>query len=177
MDEPINTPPVSTSISASGEVCSRSGNPLFTVSITYQSVMSTTIWALFKPCAERGNGCEIRDPRRRNRRIGPTNRYLEDEGDSEIDFTQLVRLTPGDTITKEYTFRVSKEPDSLFGSDIRTLVVGTEYNLGIRRQKWRYVFEEYMPPHGTVEERKKFLMGQPAIQWAPEETVRFRFVD
>ena len=171
-------PPVNASISSSASTCSLGGSPPFTVTISYKCITSSAIWALFKPHAIRGNGCEIRDPRRKHRRIGPSNRYLEDEGDTELDFTELVRRESGEEVVKRYEFIVGDYSESLSHNDIHNLVAGNEYVLGIRHQKWWYVNVEHLPEQSIVEEKMlPFLMQQPAVEWRPENTMSFGVVD
>lgn len=168
-----NLVPVTTNISSSTNVCSCSGHPPFTITITYECTASTTIWALYKHYSYHGNESEIRDPRRRYRRIGPSHRYIENEDDTEIDFTDLVRLEPGETLQKIYTFDIEDDSDRLYHNDISNLVVGNEYELGIRQQKWWWMHEKVLPPNLSTHEKKRFLYEHLATEWQPQETVDF----
>lgn len=165
--------PVSTNISSSTTVCSRSGHPPFTIDITYKCTTNATIWALYKHYSYRGNGCEIRHPQKKHRRIGPSHRHIESEDDTEIKFTELVRLAPGEVLRKSYTFDVSDDTDRLFRNDVSKLVVGQEYELGIRMQKWWWMFEDDLPPNLSTEEKKSFLYERPATEWQPSEFLIF----
>jgi hypothetical protein len=173
VDDGNNLVPVATNISTSTNVCSRSGHPLFTVTITYDCTAGAAIWALYKHYSYRGNGSEIRDPRRRYRRIGPSHRYIENEDDTEIDFTELVRLEPSETLQKVYTFDVEDDSDRLYHNDVSNLVVGNEYELGIRNQKWWWMYEEEMPANFSVDEKTRFLYERSATEWQPRERITF----
>ena len=173
-----NLVPVTTNISSSASTCSRSGRPPFTVTITYECTIGATIWALYKHYAYWGNGSEIGDPRRIYRkRIGPSHRYLEDEADTEIDFTELVRLERGEILQKLYTFDVEDDRHKFFHNDVYNLLAGNEYQLGLRRQKWWWMFESEMPENSSMDEKKQILYDQPATEWQPQHRMTFRVTE
>lgn len=173
-DVPI---PVYASITSSGDTCSRSGRPPFVVTITYKCTVDVPILALYRTYAERGNGCEIRDPRRNSRRRGPSNRYHEDESLTEIDFTEMVRMTPGEELVRTYKFITEDDSDTLFNNDIHNLELGNEYELGIQRQKWWYVAEEQVRKDATTDDIKRLLYERGAIEWEPIAALSFQLIE
>jgi hypothetical protein len=122
-----------------------------------------------------GNGVEIRDPTRYYRKIGPPGTWVMDEVSTEIDFTELVRLEPGQVLHKSYTFAVKPRPEGFGHSDIYNLEVGKTYELTIREQKWWWRFEEDMDLESSDNERKEILFAQAATEWKPNNSITFIF--
>jgi hypothetical protein len=98
-----------------------------------------------------------------------------DEVSTEIDFTELVRLEPGQTLQKSYTFAVGPRAEGFGYSDIYNLEVGKAYELTIREQKWWWRFDEEMDLDSSDNERKETLFAQPATEWKPDNMITFVF--
>lgn len=168
--------PLTAAITASEETCHRSGDPPFTVSIEYKCDAEATIWVVRPLLAKFCEGVEIRDPTRRNRRIGPTIIGVGNTDGTEDDAftdTELLRLDPGTRIVSNYTLTTQRKDHGLLRGDFHNLTIGNVYNLTVWRQQWRWMFESQMPEGCTTEERKALLARQSAIYWKPECTTSF----
>ncbi len=163
---------VSTSIETSAPVCSRSGDPPFVVTVRYECTTSRPISALVHLNSDACNGIEIRDPARRaaldsrweHRRIGPDTIVMNDEyyGDDTIDDAEVVRMEPGKLFERPYTFSVVPKLNGIKRSDIWGLKPGTTYELMLRKQTWRWMFEDEMLENCSSEERRELLEKRAA---------------
>lgn len=172
--------PVSTTLSTSVPTCSRKGDPPFTVTITYRSLLDRPIWAFVYQYSYQCAGIETRDPERNNRRIGPDSTSLADEPDPTWTYfkdSELVRLEPGEVYERQYTYIVVKKAKGLRNSDVWNLKVGNTYGITLRNQKWWWMFEDDMPEGCTEEERETLLQKQPVTEWKPDCSVSFEFVE
>ena len=175
--------PVSTSLSTSPSTCSRGGHPPFTVQIEHKCITAQPIWALIFLDSDRCNGIEVRNPNdldRPNRRIGPPGTSIadnEDAVDLHGDDTTLIRLEPGLSFTRTYTFSVVPKVRGLRSSDIRNLETGKHYDLTLRQHQWRWMIEDDALRSGTMEGRKRILESLDATIWRSECSVRFQVVE
>lgn len=168
--------PLTAAITSSAKTCYNGGDPPFTVSIKYRCDAQATIWALRPLLTDFFGGVEIRDPTRRNQRIGPTITGVGNEDGTEDDIlinTELLRLDPGSQIITNYTFTTQRKANGLRHNDFHNLTVGNVYDLTVWRQQWRWMFESDAPENCTAEERWALLARQPAVDWKPECTASF----
>ena len=143
-------PPVSTTISLSSPTCSIHGDPEFTVTYAHENIGTKPIWALVRLWSDYCNGFEARDPQERNRRRGLPPTMLADEWDEDaldLKDTERIHLDPGQTMSKSYTFSAGEKLDGFISSDMYKLEVGKNYVLGLRPQRWRWIFVNDLPAH------------------------------
>ena len=141
-------PPVSSTVSLSSPTCSITGNPEFTVTYTHENISTKPICALVRVWADYCNGFQARDPLQKYRPRGLPPTMLADEWDEDaldLNDTELVRLDPGQSMSRNYTFSVSKKLDGFIHNDMYKLEVGKKYVLCLREQRWRWVFAEDLP--------------------------------
>lgn len=173
--------PAFTTLSTSAPNCSREGIPPFTVTTIHECATGKPFWALIHQYTNHCTGIEIRDPSRNGRRIGPDGTSIaDDEGGSSgltPDDTDPVRFEPGHPIQISYTFSVVRKVKGLRNSDIWNLAVGNNYILTLRRQKWRWMFEDDMPKESSVDERRELLRKQPVTEWEAECSAAFEFTE
>ncbi|KAL2060152.1 hypothetical protein VTL71DRAFT_9974 [Oculimacula yallundae] len=161
-------PQISTILTTSYPTCALSGQPAFTVTTTYECTASKPIWALVRLWADYSGGIEIRDPQRNHRRIGGGSTLIADEWDEDaldLEDTSLVRLEPGQKFSTQYTVSVVPKADGLRNSDIRLMVPGNTYEITIKKQRWRWMFEDEMDKEMDIEERRTILKNRDVAEW------------
>jgi hypothetical protein len=174
--EPQQEPPVSTTVTTSPSTCSLSGEPPFKAITEYECTASKPIWALVRLFTDFSGGIEIRDPLRKHRRIGGVSSIVADEWDEDaldLEDTELVRLEPGQKFSTSYTISVVPKADGLRDSDIRHMVPGNTYEITLRKQRWRWMFEDDMPEDIGEDERRAILKKTEVVEWKVDSQVNF----
>lgn len=117
------------------------------------------------------------DPQRKYRRVGPnpTGRN-EDYDPSDLEDSSLERLDIGQSLDIFYTFTVETS-GIVSRPDVRKLKVGNTYRIGVRKQKWWWMFEEDLPTGATTEEVREILSKQPVCEWKPDCVDDFEVVE
>jgi len=184
VDATPSRPPISTSVATSSAVCHLSGDPPFTVTTTYRHTGTSdnkageSIWALIYLSSHNGKGIDIRDPQRQNRRMGPSSTNISDEWDEDdhdVEDSLLVRLQPGQEICTSYTFSVVAKAGGLRNSDIRNMIAGNNYEITLKKRRWRWMFENQMDAT-TKDQRREILERQKAIEWEVDCKAEFEAV-
>lgn len=150
----------------------------------HRCVLKGTIWALVDVYKYNCNGVQIRDPTRNDRRIGPPGTYDSEIHGIEFDIakadfedTQMVRLEPGQSFGTTYTFAIFNKPTRFRGSDVDKLVIGNDYIIALRAQRWRWMFEDDMPEGSTADERRLLLFERPLTHWKVDGRITFKCVE
>ena len=172
--------PFTANISTSAGRCFCDGNPPYTTIIVYKCTADATIWTLRPLPTDFCVGVEIRDPTRNYRRMGPTlTRVDNDDGtdDSDLADTEVLRFRPGESTMIEYTFSTRRKAGGLRHDDFHNLTAGNMYELTIRRQRWRWMFESEMPENCILEDGRALLAEQDAVEWKPESKTSFILVE
>lgn len=145
-------PPVSTMVSLSSPTCSVHGNPEFTVTYAHENTGTKPIWALVRLWTDYCNGFIARahnpqTPReKRPRGLPPT--ILADEWDEDaldLNDTELIKLNPGQTMSRSYTFSVDEKLNGFISSDMYKLEVKRKYVLRLHPRRWRWIFVNALP--------------------------------
>ncbi|KAI9860132.1 MAG: hypothetical protein M1813_006242 [Trichoglossum hirsutum] len=161
-------PPISTTLAISSQTCFINGEPPFTATTTYECTASRPIWSLVRLFTDFGGGIQIYDLERKHRRIGPTSTIIADEWDGDaldLDDTALVRLEPGQTFSTSYTLSVVPKADGLRNSDVKNMVKGNTHEVGLRRRRLRWMFEDEMGGEMSEAERREMLRTRDAMEW------------
>lgn len=173
-------PPVSTSLSISSPTCSLDGEPPFTVTTTYECTSSRPIWAIVRLFRYFSCGIIIRDPQRRNhRRIGPTSTIISDDWDEDdlnLEDSELIRLELGQKHSIPYTISVVPKARGLRASDVYLMVKGNTYDIGLRKRRWMWMFEDEMGGEMSEEDRREMLRKREAVEWEEDCIVSFQTV-
>lgn len=174
-------PPVATTLATSSPTLHLSGTPAFTATTTHTNTSARALWALVRAWAPFGRGIAIRDPARRGRRVGPTSTLVGDEWDAEAldrEDSVLVRLGPGEAWASAYTVETGAKARGLRGSDVMACRAGGVYEVGLRRRRWRWMWEDEMG-EGEMgeEERRRVLEGREAVEWEVGCMVEFTAVE
>ena len=173
-------PPVSTTLDLSSSTCPRKGEPPFTVTTIYECTTAQPLWALVRLYSHCCGGVQIRDPDRKNRRIGPPGTMLQHEFDEElldIEDTELVRLELGYKYLTKYTFSTTPKLNGITHSDVRNLVIGKAYTVTLRRPRWRWMFEKDMPPYLIKHARREVLSEVDMVEWSVGCEASFEVVE
>lgn len=168
---PEHKVPVTTSLRTSSNTLALDGQPPFVTTTEYECITAKPIWALVGLFTHKGKGVEIRDPERvsqgKARRIGPTSTLISDEIDLralELQESELVRLEPGQTYSAIYA--ISVFPHSILtNSDTRPMKKGNTYIIGLRRRKWRWMFEDELVGGLGEEEIREILSKKDPMEW------------
>jgi hypothetical protein len=110
-------PPVRTNLTNSSQTLALSGNSLFIVNTTYECTRHRPNWTLIRVFAHLATGIRICDTEPlldgsgnviKYRRLGPDLTRIgdqDDEGNIDLDDTELVRLALGEQFSTSYTIR------------------------------------------------------------------------
>ena len=153
-----------------------SGEPPFKAITEYECTVSKPIWALVRLFTDFSGGIEIRDPLRKHRRIGGLSSIVADEWDEDaldLEDTELVRLEPGQKFSTSYTISVVPKAGGLMASDMRHMVPGNTYEITLRAQRWRWMFEDEMADIDE-DERRAILKKREAVEWKVDCQVNFK---
>ena len=171
-------PPVTASLLTSDPTCSISGQPPFTVFLTWKLHEKQSIYALVTREAGRVIGLEIRDPEKDGRRIGPPPDVLQGyfdnapSNDEEI-FVPLNGLE--DMFSQEYTLATEERQNGLLHSDTWNLKHGKEYEMTLRKSKWRWIYQDEVKEEVRQDKAKvvESLQQEPCSVWKPDSQVKF----
>ena len=121
-----------------------------------------------------------------------------DEDALDLTDTELLRLEPGQTISRSYTLCVSEKVDGFIPSDMYKLEVGKRYILGLLPRRWRWIYAEDLPEdvdedcglvgespvhaqtegeRGLISAVTDFLNRRDVAQWKPDCTAVFEVVE
>ena len=171
-------PPVTASLSTSTPTCSLSGHPPFTVFLTWKLHEERPIYALVTQEEGRVIGLEFRDPEKNGRRIGPPPDVQQGDednapsSDKEI-FVPLNGLK--DNFSQEYTLATEERCNGLLHSDTWNLKSGKQYEITLRKSKWRWVYQDEVVEEVRQAEAKvvEMLRQEPCSVWKPDSRAKF----
>ncbi|KAI9802278.1 MAG: hypothetical protein M1833_001784 [Piccolia ochrophora] len=168
-------PPLSATLSTSAPRCALSGEPPFTCFVNWALDGDRPICALLTQTTSSNIGLEIRDPKRRGRRIGPPSDWLGDEGSppEEIEF---VRFGRGSQFLQSYVLKTEAKQDGLVNSDTWNLHSGKTYELTLRSTKWRWLYEDELNDEVLQSDLqcKAALRREPSVELLSECRASFR---
>ena len=165
-------PPVTSNLSTSTPICALSGAPSLTVFIDWKLDGDRPIWALMAQPKGLNIGFEIRDPERKDRRIGPSPDLVgtdEEEGES-LPNEEILRLGSEDVFRQSYTLSTEKKGNGLLNSDTWNLVGGKTYHLTLRKRTWRWQYEDQLDAAVLQDEAgmRAMLQEEPWVEWKPD---------
>ena len=165
-------PPVTASLSTSTPTCSLSSNPPFTVFLTWKLYEKRPIYALVTRESGRVIGIEFRDPEKNGRRIGPPPDVQQGDVDNapcndEEIFVLLNGLEDG--FLQEYTLATEVRQNGLLPSDTWNLKNGKQYEMTLRKSKWRWLYQDEVQEEVRQDEAKvvEVLRQEPCSVWKP----------
>ena len=171
-------PPVMGSLSSSTPTCSLSGHPPFTVFLTWKLHEKRPIYALVTREEGRVIGLEFRDPEKNGRRIGPPPDVQQGDEDNapsndEEIFVPLNGLK--DSFSQEYTLATEERRNGLLHSDTWNLKSGKQYEITLRKSKWRWVYQDEVAEEVRQAEGKvvEMLRQEPCSVWKPDSRANF----
>ena len=171
-------PPVTASLSISAPTCSLSGQPSFTVLLTWKLHEKRPIYALVTREAGRVIGLEICDPEKNGRRIGPPPDVQQGDEDNapsndEEFFVSLNGLENG--FSQEYTLSTDERRDGLLHSDTWNLKQGKQYEMTLRQSKWRWMYQDEVKEEVRQDKAKvvEILQQEPCSVWKPDSRAKF----
>jgi len=97
----------------------------------------------------------------------------DDDGNIDLDDTELVRLALGEQFSTSYTISTVKKLNGLVGADTRLMKVGGTYEIYLKPRRWRWMFEDEMGGEMSKEERRQILTKMEVDQWAAGNRVTF----
>ena len=162
-------PPITSNLSTSTPVCALSGAPSLTVFIDWKLDGNRPIWALMAQPKGHNIGVEIRDPERKNRRIGPSPDLVgtdEEESDSLPD-EKILRFEGGNAFRQSYTLSTEKKYNGVLNSDTWNLVSGKTYQLTLRKSRWRWRYEDQFETTDLQDMARleAMLSEEPWVEW------------
>ncbi|KAF2420945.1 hypothetical protein EJ08DRAFT_653679, partial [Tothia fuscella] len=179
-------PPVRTTLTTSSPDLALSGDPPFIVKTTHECTSDRPIWALIRVFADFATGIRIRDIEplldssgeviRYHRRMGPDPTIVgdrDDDGNMDLDDTELVRLALGEHFSTEYTISTVRKLNGLVRPDTRLMKAGGRYEIYLRDRRWRWMFEDEMGGDLSKEERREILSKMEVEEWAADNRVTF----
>jgi len=178
-------PPVRTTLTTSSPILALSGNPPFIVNTTYECTSHRPIWALIRVFADFATGIRIRDTEPlldgsgnviKYRRLGPDPTRVgdrDDDGNIDLDDTELVRFALGEQFSTSYTISTVEKLNGLVRADTRLMKLGGTYEIYLRLRRWRWMFEEEMGGEMSEEERRKILSKKEVDEWVADNRVTF----
>ena len=166
-------PPVTSNLSIPTPVCALSGAPSLTVSIDWKLDGNRPIWALIAQPKGHNIGIEIRDPERKNRRIGPPPDLVGTDDEKESDplpDEEILRIEGETTFRQSYTLCTEKKGNGLLNSDTWNLVSGKTYQLTLRKSRWRWRYEDQFEPTELQDMAtlRALLREEPWVEWKPD---------
>ena len=171
-------PPVTASLSISAPTCSLSGQPPFTVFLTWKLHEKRPIYALVTREEGWVIGLEIRDPEQNGRRIGPPPDVPQGDEDNapSNDEEIFVPLNGLETeFSQEYTLSTKERQGGLLPSDTRNLKNGKQYEMRLRKSKWRWMYQDEIKEEVRQDKSKviEMLQQEPCSVWKPDSRAKF----
>ena len=171
-------PPVTASLSTSAPTCSLSGQPPFTVFLTWKLHEKRPIYALVTREEGWVIGLEIRDPEQNGRRIGPPPDVQQgDEDNAPSNDEEIFVPLNGLEIefSQEYTLSTKERQGGLLPSDTRNLKNGKQYEMRLRKSKWRWMYQDEIKEEVRQDKSKvvEMLQQEQCSVWKPDSRAKF----